>query len=132
MGAEAVTGGARNMSISWTLHAQHPINCDLSDGDTLRFFLAGRSSIWVNSGKPFAKHSTRKVRISIGILSLAALSVLAGCAKTQKAGPEPVPVVEIVAMQHVQPSWTYSGEIRPDTMQANVRPGRSSKSCRRR
>src|SRR6202162_1988248 len=56
------------------------------------------------------------MRISIGILSLAALSVLAGCAKTQKAGPEPVPVVtEIVATQHVQPSWTYSGEIRPDT-----------------
>ncbi len=56
------------------------------------------------------------MRISIGILSLAALSVLAGCAKTQKAGPEPVPVVtEIVATQQVQPSWTYSGEIRPDT-----------------
>jgi RND family efflux transporter MFP subunit len=56
------------------------------------------------------------MRISIGILSLTALSVLAGCAQTQKAGPEPVPVVtEIVATQHVQPSWTYSGEIRPDT-----------------
>jgi hypothetical protein len=56
------------------------------------------------------------MRISIGILSFAAFSVLAGCAKTQKAGPEPVPVVaEIVATQQVQPSWTYSGEIRPDT-----------------
>ena len=56
------------------------------------------------------------MRISIGILSFAAFSVLAGCAKTQKAGPQPVPVVaEIVATQQVQPSWTYSGEIRPDT-----------------
>ena len=56
------------------------------------------------------------MRISIGILSFAAFSVLAGCAKTQKAGPEPVPVVaEIVATQQVQPSWNYSGEIRPDT-----------------
>jgi len=55
------------------------------------------------------------MRISIGILSLAALLVLAGCAKTQKVGPEPVPVVtEIVAAQQVQPSWIYSGEIRPD------------------
>ncbi len=57
------------------------------------------------------------MRILIGILSLAALSVLAGCAKRRKkAGPEPVPVVtEIVATQRVQASWTYSGEIRPDT-----------------
>ena len=55
------------------------------------------------------------MRISIGIVSLAAFSVLAGGAKTQKAGPEPVPVVaEIVATQQVQPSWNYSGEIRPD------------------
>ena len=55
------------------------------------------------------------MRISLGILSFAAFSVLAGCAKTQKAGPEPVPVVaEIVATQQVQPSWNYSGEIRPD------------------
>src|SRR6202789_983961 len=56
------------------------------------------------------------MRISIGILSFAAFSVLAGCAKTQTAGPAPVPVVaEIVATQQVQPSWNYSGEIRPDT-----------------
>ncbi|QEE31324.1 efflux RND transporter periplasmic adaptor subunit [Terriglobus albidus] len=56
------------------------------------------------------------MRISIGILSFVVFSVLAGCAKTQKAGPEPVPVVmEMVATQQVQPSWTYSGEIRPDT-----------------
>jgi RND family efflux transporter MFP subunit len=57
------------------------------------------------------------MRESVGILSLAALSVLAGCGtKTQKTGPEPVPVqAEIVAMQQVQPSWSYSGEIRPDT-----------------
>ena len=59
----------------------------------------------------------RMMRISVGILSFAALSVLAGCGtKTQKAGPEPVPVqAETVAMQQVQPSWSYSGEIRPDT-----------------
>ena len=51
------------------------------------------------------------MRISIGILSLAALSVLAGCAKTQKkTGPEPVPVVtEIVATQHVQPRTDVTG-----------------------
>jgi RND family efflux transporter, MFP subunit len=56
------------------------------------------------------------MRISVGILSFAAFSVLAGCAKKQPAGTEPVPVVsEIVATQQVQPSWSYSGEIRPDT-----------------
>jgi RND family efflux transporter MFP subunit len=57
------------------------------------------------------------MRTLVGIMSLAALSVLAGCAsKKQKAGPEPVPVnAEIVATQQVQPSWSYSGEIRPDT-----------------
>ena len=57
------------------------------------------------------------MRISDGILSIVAVSVLAGCGtKTQKAGPEPVPVqAETVAMQQVQPSWSYSGEIRPDT-----------------
>ena len=57
------------------------------------------------------------MRISVGILSFVALSVLAGCGtKTQKTGPEPVPVqAETVAMQQVQPSWSYSGEIRPDT-----------------
>ena len=57
------------------------------------------------------------MRISVGVLSLATLSILAGCGtKTQKAGPEPVPVnAEIVATQQVQPSWSYSGEIRPDT-----------------
>ena len=57
------------------------------------------------------------MRIFIGILSFAAISVLAGCGmKTQKIGPEPVPVqADTVAMQQVQPSWSYSGEIRPDT-----------------
>src|ERR1700730_19050998 len=57
------------------------------------------------------------MRISVGILSFAAFSILAGCGtKTQKADPEPVPVdAEIVATQQVQPSWSYSGEIRPDT-----------------
>lgn len=57
------------------------------------------------------------MRLISGILSLAALSVLVGCeAKTQKSGQEPVPVqTETVAKQQVQPSWSYSGEIRPDT-----------------
>ena len=57
------------------------------------------------------------MRVSVGVLSFAALSVLAGCGtKTQKIGPEPVPVqAETVAVQQVQPSWSYSGEIRPDT-----------------
>jgi RND family efflux transporter MFP subunit len=57
------------------------------------------------------------MRISIGILSFAALSVLAGCGtKTQTTGQEPVPVqADTVAMQQVQPRWSYSGEIRPDT-----------------
>lgn len=57
------------------------------------------------------------MRVSTGILNFAALSVLAGCGtKTQTPGAEPVPVqTEIVAMQKVQPSWSYSGEIRPDT-----------------
>jgi RND family efflux transporter MFP subunit len=57
------------------------------------------------------------MRASVGILSLVALSVLAGCGtKMQKLGPEPVPIqAEIVATQRVQPSWSYSGEIRPDT-----------------
>src|SRR5580704_4743462 len=57
------------------------------------------------------------MRVSVGILSLAAFSILAGCGtKTQKAGPEPVPVnADIVATQQVQPSWSYSGEVRPDT-----------------
>ena len=57
------------------------------------------------------------MRISVGILSFAALSVLAGCGtKTQTTGQVPVPVqAETVAMQQVQPSWSYSGEIRPDT-----------------
>ena len=56
------------------------------------------------------------MRISIGILSFAALSVLAGCGTRKQADPEPVPVqAETVAMQQVQPNWSYSGEIRPDT-----------------
>ena len=56
------------------------------------------------------------MRISVGIWSLTALSVLAGCGTKKQVGPEPVPVdAEIVATQQVQPSWSYSGEIRPDT-----------------
>jgi RND family efflux transporter MFP subunit len=57
------------------------------------------------------------MRTLVGISSLVALSVLAGCGtKKQKAAPEPVPVsAEIVTTQQVQPSWSYSGEIRPDT-----------------
>jgi RND family efflux transporter MFP subunit len=56
------------------------------------------------------------MRVFVGILSLAALSVLAGCGTRKQAGPEPVPVqAEIVAMQQVKPNWSYSGEIRPDT-----------------
>ncbi len=57
------------------------------------------------------------MRMFIGIMTIGALSVLAGCGtKMQKTGPEPVPVqAEIVATQRVQPSWSYSGEIRPDT-----------------
>lgn len=56
------------------------------------------------------------MRISVGILSLTALSILAGCGTKKQAGPEPVPVnAEIVATQQVQPTWSYSGEIRPDT-----------------
>ena len=57
------------------------------------------------------------MRVSIGMFSFVMLSVLAGCGtKTQKAGPEPVPVqAESVALQQVQPGWSYSGEIRPDT-----------------
>jgi RND family efflux transporter MFP subunit len=56
------------------------------------------------------------MRVSVAVWSLTALSVLAGCGTKKQAGPEPVPVqAEIVAMQQVQPSWSYSGEIRPDT-----------------
>jgi RND family efflux transporter MFP subunit len=57
------------------------------------------------------------MRVLLGILSIAALYIVAGCGtKVQKAGQEPVPVqAETVAMQQVQPSWSYSGEIRPDT-----------------
>jgi len=57
------------------------------------------------------------MRVSVGILGIVAVFVLAGCGtKTQRTGPEPVPVMaEIVATQQVQPSWTYSGEIRPDS-----------------
>ena len=57
------------------------------------------------------------MRISIGIVSFAALSVLAGCGtKTQKTDQEPVPVqADTVAIQQIQPRWSYSGEIRPDT-----------------
>jgi RND family efflux transporter MFP subunit len=57
------------------------------------------------------------MRVSVGMLNFVVLSVLAGCGtKTQKAGPDPVPVqAETVALQQVQPSWSYSGEIRPDT-----------------
>lgn len=57
------------------------------------------------------------MRVSVGVVSLVALSALSGCGiKKQKAGPEPVPVqTEVVVAQPVQPSWVYSGEIRPDT-----------------
>ena len=56
------------------------------------------------------------MRVFVGILSLAALSVLAGCGTRKQSGPEPVPVqTETVATQQVQPNWSYSGEIRPDT-----------------
>lgn len=56
------------------------------------------------------------MRVFVGILSLVALSVLAGCGTRKQSGPEPVPVqAETVAMQQVQPNWSYSGEIRPDT-----------------
>ena len=56
------------------------------------------------------------MRVSVGIVSLTALSVLAGCGTKKQAGPEPVPVnAEVVATQQVQPTWSYSGEIRPDT-----------------
>jgi RND family efflux transporter MFP subunit len=57
------------------------------------------------------------MRTLVAISSIAALSVLIGCGtKMQKTGPEPVPIqAETVMMQQVQPSWNYSGEIRPDT-----------------
>ena len=56
------------------------------------------------------------MRVFVGILSLAALSVLAGCGTRKQADPEPVPVqAETIAMQQVEPNWSYSGEIRPDT-----------------
>ena len=56
------------------------------------------------------------MRVFVGILSLVTLSVLAGCGTRKQADPEPVPVrAETVAMQQVQPNWSYSGEIRPDT-----------------
>jgi RND family efflux transporter MFP subunit len=56
------------------------------------------------------------MRLLVGILALAGMTILAGCGKEQAAVPEPVPVkVEIVATQEVRPAWRYSGEIRPDT-----------------
>ena len=57
------------------------------------------------------------MRLLTAISSLAALCFLAGCGtKVQKTGQEPVPVqAETVALQQIQPSWSYSGEIRPDT-----------------
>ena len=57
------------------------------------------------------------MRLLTAISSLAALCFLASCGtKVQKAGREPVPVqAETVALQQIQPSWSYSGEIRPDT-----------------
>jgi RND family efflux transporter MFP subunit len=57
------------------------------------------------------------MRVLVGSVSLTALLVLAGCGtEKQKAGPEPVPVkAETVATQQIQPRWSYSGEIRPDT-----------------
>jgi len=74
------------------------------------------------------------MRVSVAIVSLATLSALAGCGtKTQKAGPEPVPVdAEIVSTQQVHPSWSYSGEIRPDTevQLAFKEPGYVASMCR--
>jgi RND family efflux transporter MFP subunit len=57
------------------------------------------------------------MRFLMKILAIAAFLTLAGCGTTKQAsGPQPVPVVaETVATQQVQPSWSYSGEIRPDT-----------------
>ena len=56
------------------------------------------------------------MRVSIGVLGFTALSVLAGCGTKKQPVREPVPVqAEMVAMHQVQPSWNYSGEIRPDT-----------------
>ncbi|MEG9438544.1 efflux RND transporter periplasmic adaptor subunit [Edaphobacter sp. HDX4] len=57
------------------------------------------------------------MRVLLGVLSVATLYVVAGCGtKVQKEGQEPVPVqAETVALQQVQPNWSYSGEIRPDT-----------------
>ena len=74
------------------------------------------------------------MRVSVAIVSLATLSALAGCGtKTQKAGPEPVPVdAEIVSTQQVHPSWSYSSEIRPDTevQLAFKEPGYVASMCR--
>ena len=56
------------------------------------------------------------MRMFIGSVSLAALYVLAGCGTKMQRGLEPVPVqAEVVATQKVQPGWSYSGEIRPET-----------------
>ena len=57
------------------------------------------------------------MRLLTAISSMAALCFLAGCGtKVHKTGQEPVPVqAETVALQRIQPSWSYSGEIRPDT-----------------
>jgi RND family efflux transporter MFP subunit len=56
------------------------------------------------------------MRVFVGILSVTALYVLAGCGTKKQAGPEPVPIqAETVALQQVQPSWRYSSDIRPDT-----------------
>jgi RND family efflux transporter MFP subunit len=56
------------------------------------------------------------MRVLIGLLSVTAVIILAGCATEKAAGPEPVPVkVETVATQEVRPAWRYSGETRPDT-----------------
>jgi RND family efflux transporter MFP subunit len=55
------------------------------------------------------------MRVFVGILSLTALYILAGCGTRTQAGPEPVPVqAAMVAVQQVQPSCDYSGGIRPD------------------
>ena len=56
------------------------------------------------------------MRVLLAFFSFTAVLILAGCAKEQAAGPEPVPVkVEMVGTQEVRPAWRYSGEIRPDT-----------------
>jgi len=56
------------------------------------------------------------MRFLLKMLACAAFLVFAGCGAKQKSDPQPVPVqAEVVATEHIQPEWNYSGEIRPDT-----------------